>query len=130
MGPIRNYRHRSVLERAESVVMADGRKNNVGGARPGAGRKTKAQILGLAEMIDEAWPIPKQKEVIKKLAQDCLDDDFHIRQEARKLLLAYKFGKPTERHEHTGLNSEPIKVDVTHAIAKIYGDTDSNNSKA
>lgn len=75
--------------------MADGRKKN-GGARPGAGRKTKAEILGLAELIDEAWPTDEQKEVIKKLATDCNDKDFHIRQESRKLLLAYKFGKPKE----------------------------------
>lgn len=79
----------------------DGRKNN-GGARPGSGRKTKAEILGLAELIDASWPETKQKAVIKKLAKDCEDDDFHTRQESRKLLLAYKFGRPTERHEHTG----------------------------
>lgn len=78
------------------------RKNNHGGARPGAGRKTKAEILGLAELIDESWPAQKQKAVIKKLAEDCNSETFHERQEARKLLLAYKFGKPTERHEHSG----------------------------
>lgn len=87
--------------------MSDGRKHN-GGARPGAGRKTKAEILGLAELIDEAWPRAKQQAVIKKLAQDCTDDDFHTRHEARKLLLAYKFGKPTEKHEHTGAEGGPI----------------------
>jgi hypothetical protein len=108
--------------------MSDGRKNNIGGARPGAGRKTKAEILGLAAMIDESWPIAEQKKVIKKLAKDCMDDDFHIRQEARKLLLAYKFGKPTERHEHSGPNQEPIQVDITGAISKIYGDTESSSN--
>lgn len=90
----------------------DGIKKRRGGARPGAGRKTKAEILGLAEMIDEAWPIAKQKEVIKKLAKDCMDNDFHTRQEARKLLLAYKFGKPTERHEHSGLDGQILEVRV------------------
>lgn len=75
--------------------MVDGRKKN-GGARPGAGRKTTAEILGLAELIDEAWPSTKQKGVIKRLADDCNDKDFHVRQESRKLLLAYKFGKPKE----------------------------------
>ena len=88
--------------------MADGRKNN-GGARPGAGRKTKAEILGLAELIDSAWPTDKQKAVIKKLAQDCTDKDFHVRHEARKLLMAYKFGKPTEKHVHSGADGKAIE---------------------
>lgn len=88
--------------------MADGRQNN-GGARPGAGRKTKAEILGLADLIDSTWPETRQKAVIKKLAKDCEDDDFHTRHEARKLLLAYKFGKPTEKHEHSGKDGGPME---------------------
>lgn len=74
--------------------MADGRKNN-GGARKGAGRKTKAEELGLAELIDSVWSITKQKSVLRKLAADCNSQDFKERHEARKLLLAYKFGQPT-----------------------------------
>lgn len=89
----------------------DGRKNN-GGARPGAGRKTKAEILGLAELIDTAWPTADQKKVITKLAKDCNDPDFHIRQESRKLLLAYKFGRPTEKHEVAGKDGGPIETVV------------------
>ncbi len=86
--------------------MADKRKNN-GGARAGAGRKTKAEILGLAALLDECWSILEQKKVIKSLADDCLDNDFHIRQEARKLLLAYKFGKPKDSLDVTS-NGESI----------------------
>lgn len=66
-----------------------------GGKRPGAGRKSKAEELGLAELIDSVWSIPQQKNVLKKLAQDCNSKDFKERHEARKLLLAYKFGQPT-----------------------------------
>lgn len=73
-----------------------------GGKRAGAGRKTKAQELGLAEIIDSVWTIPKQKNVLKQLVNDCSSSDFHQRHEARKLLLSYKFGKPTERKEITG----------------------------
>ncbi len=86
--------------------MADGRKNN-GGTRKGAGRKTKAEILGLAELIDECWTIDEQKRCIKTLAEDSVDVDFHIRHEARKLLLAYKFGKPKDSLDVTS-NGESI----------------------
>jgi len=81
----------------------DGRKNNKGGARAGSGRKTKAEILGLAALIDASWPVADQQKVLTKLAQDCTDIDFHTRHEARKLLLAYKFGKPKETHELGGI---------------------------
>lgn len=81
--------------------------NGHGGARPGSGRKTTAEILGLAALIDGAWPETRQKAVIKKLAKDCEDDDFHIRHEARKLLLAYKFGKPKDSLDVTS-NGETL----------------------
>ena len=91
--------------------MADGRKKN-GGARPGAGRKSKAEILGLAALIDEAWPPTQQKKVIKKLAEDCNHHEFSVRHASRQLLLAYKFGKPTETHEITGRDGGPIETRV------------------
>lgn len=81
--------------------------NGHGGKRPGSGRRTKAEILGLAAMIDEAWPVDDQKSVLAKLAADCVDSDFHIRHEARKLLLAYKFGKPKESMDVTS-NGETL----------------------
>lgn len=87
--------------------MADGRKNN-GGKRPGSGRKSKAAELGLTELINSAWPPDDQKVVISKLATDCNDNDFHIRQESRKLLLAYKFGKPKEALDLNVLGSLEI----------------------
>lgn len=82
--------------------------NGHGGKRAGSGRKTKAEILGLAELIDEAWPPDDQKKVIVKLATDCNDKDFHVRQESRKLLLAYKFGKPKEALDLNVLGSLEI----------------------
>jgi hypothetical protein len=78
--------------------MADGRKKN-GGARTGAGRKTKAEILGLSELIDEAWPIADQKKVLQTLAKDAVSTDFATRHTSRQLLLAYKFGKPKESRD-------------------------------
>ena len=88
--------------------MADGRKNN-GGARSGAGRKTKAEILGLAELIDEAWPVEDQKNVLAIPAQDATAEDFSTRHQARQLLLAYKFGKPKDTIETKGTQTVVFK---------------------
>lgn len=93
--------------------------NNHGGARPGAGRKTKAEILGLAELIDEAWPPADQKKVIRKLSRDALSSTPAICHPARTLLLAYKFGKPTERHEVTGAGGDALEMALRVIKPKI-----------
>jgi hypothetical protein len=88
-----------------------------GGKRENAGRKTKAEELGLAGLIDSVWSVAKQKKVLKKLAQDCESDDFHQRHEARKLLLAYKFGKPTEKHDVTS-GGEKLNTNFTINVVR------------
>jgi hypothetical protein len=88
--------------------MKDGRKSN-GGKRQGAGRKSKAAELGLAELIDSVWSIQDQKKVFKQLADDCSDIDFHVRHESRKLLFSYKFGKPKESMDVTS-NGETVQT--------------------
>ena len=96
-----------------------------GGKRENAGRKTKAEELGLAALIDSVWSIPKQKKVLKLLAEDAESLDFNQRHEARKLLLAYKFGKPTEKHELTGKDGGAIVSE--HRIIKPKSN-DSNET--
>lgn len=71
-------------------------KNGHGGTRPGAGRKTKAEELGFKKLLDECFTVADQKKVLRRLAKDSTDDDFHTRHESRKLLLAYAYGKPRE----------------------------------
>ncbi len=71
-------------------------KDNRGGKRQGAGRKTKADELGLIGLLNSVWTLSDQKKTLKKLAEDCSHNDFHIRQESRKLLMAYRYGKPKE----------------------------------
>lgn len=100
--------------------MADGRKNN-GGPRPNAGPKTKAEILGLAALIDSVWSIAAQKRVFKKLADDCQSTEFSVRHEARKLLLAYKFGKPKESlslENPDGTNLLPTVINLNFTDSK------------
>jgi hypothetical protein len=70
-----------------------------GGKRQGAGRKSKAEELGLQKLLDKCWTQAERRACIKKLAQDAKSKDFKERSESRKLLLAYAFGKPKERHD-------------------------------
>ena len=89
-----------------------------GGKREGSGRKSKAQELGLSALIDEVCNIEQQKEIIRKLAEDSLSDDFFQRSESRKLLLAYKFGKPPQNVNIGNQNDQPVKVVVEYVTKK------------
>lgn len=83
-----------------------------GGARAGSGRKTKAEILGLAEMLSSCisqedemamWKMVKDEAISKKNIG------------AAQFYIAYKYGKPTET-----INQ---KSDITQVI-KLIDDTE------
>lgn len=42
---------------------------------------------------------------------------------AARLFLSYAYGRPKERMELTGADNGAINVDITHQLAKIYGNT-------
>lgn len=69
-----------------------------GGARPGAGRKSKAAEFGLATLIDSVWKIKDQKKALGKIVERANRGDM----EATKLLLAYKYGKPAGEVKNVG----------------------------
>lgn len=100
--------------------MADGRKNN-GGARPNSGRKSKAEELGLATLIDSRLSEEKWGKVIDNLYNFAVSSNAKAAVGATSLLLAYKFGKPTERHEHSNPDGSPLLAPVADALTKIYG---------
>lgn len=77
-----------------------GARPNTGGARPGAGRKSKAEEFGLREILDSAWKLTDRHKVIQKLTELSLGGDT----KAAALLLAYAYGKP----------HETIQATVTH----------------
>lgn len=93
--------------------MADGRKKN-GGARNGAGRKSKAEEMELQSLLDRCWTQAARESCITKLAKDANSRLFTVRHEARKLLMAYTFGKPVEHKKVTGDSEQPIKVLVEY----------------
>lgn len=69
-----------------------------GGRRPGAGRKSKAEELGLRRLLDRCWTGDDRVKCVKALAKKAGGGDM----EATKLLFAYAFGKPKESQELKG----------------------------
>jgi len=67
--------------------------NKHGGHREGAGRKSKAEELGLIALIDEVVTQKDRTAIIKKLADKAKEGSFnHI-----QLFMYYYYGKPTEQ---------------------------------
>ncbi len=69
-----------------------GARPNTGGRRPGAGRKSKAEEMGLAALLDNCWPVSDRKHVIRTLHLAAKNGNAR----AAALLLAYTYGKPHE----------------------------------
>lgn len=86
-----------------------------------AGRKSKAEEMGLKALLDKCWSPQARAKCIKKLAEDCESSEFQVRNESRKLLMAYTFGKPTEKHEVSNPDGSPLLAPVADALTKIYG---------
>lgn len=94
------------------------------GVKGKSGRKTKAEELGLVALLDQCFNQAARERCISQLAKDCNSKDFHERNESRKLLLAYTFGKPTEKHEHTGEGGDAIEIVINHVKRDPQADTD------
>lgn len=71
-----------------------------------SGRKSKAEEMGLTQLLDTCWPLSDREKTIKRLA----DLASRGNMQAITLLLAYAYGKPKERHEITGENGGAIVV--------------------
>lgn len=74
-----------------------GARPNTGGKRPGSGRKSKAEEMGLRELLDSAWKIADRRKVIDRLAELAGEGDV----KAATLLMAYAYGKPHETIQAT-----------------------------
>ena len=72
-----------------------GVKEKSGGPRLGAGRPPKPKKDELHKLIDSVWKPEDQKNFFAQLARRANLGNM----EAGKLLMAYRFGKPTERRE-------------------------------
>lgn len=73
-----------------------------GGLRPNSGRKSRAEEVRLAEMMDE---VADPKTVIQKLWDIATKGDI----QALKLWASYRFGMPKQSIDHT-TNGESINI--------------------
>lgn len=89
----------------------------VGGKKGRSGRKSKAEELGLAQLLDRCWKVPEREKVIRALHSKALEGN----EKAAALLLAYAYGKPTERFEHSNPDGTPLLSPIAEALTKIYG---------
>jgi hypothetical protein len=89
-----------------------------GGKRAGAGRPPKSNEEELQDLLKKGWSKKQRLEAIKKAAHRASLGDL----EALKLLMAYTFGKPKEKHEHSGPDGGSIPVAITGTIDRFYGD--------
>lgn len=92
-------------------------RSGSGGVRRNAGRKSKAEELGLAALLEECWTQDDRKDCITQLASKASDGDM----ESIKLLMAYAYGKPVDRKEIGGKDGAPIEISIVSSIDKIYG---------
>lgn len=100
-----------------------GQSGNPGG-RPSPARQQ------LEALLDECFPLAKRRKVIRLLVEDATSDDYERRKDARPLLLAYAYGKPTERKELSGPGGAPIPVEAYEygaAVAAIAAGSDEDS---
>lgn len=86
-----------------------------GGKRPNSGRKSKAEEMGLASLLEESFTFEDRKLVIENLSMIAKGGDPKAAVSAASLLLGYTYGKPTEKHEHGGSGGGPIVLKVEYA---------------
>lgn len=77
-----------------------------------SGRKSRADELGLQSLLDRAWPESKRIKFFSELAKLAETPRTPQGMEAGKLLAAYTYGKPTEKHELTGANGGAVVFKV------------------
>jgi hypothetical protein len=99
------------------MAVLDGRRNNKGGARPGAGAPTKAARSGLQAALDTCFSQTEREQVLQNLVAQALDSNPKVSLPAITLLFAYVYGRPTEHREMTGHEGEPLEIRVVYADA-------------
>jgi hypothetical protein len=66
--------------------------------------------MGLAHLLEKAWPMPQRVKVLNAMYKQALKGNV----QAASLLLAYGYGKPAEKHEHGGEGGGPIILKVVY----------------
>jgi hypothetical protein len=85
-----------------------------GGYRPGGGRKSKAEELGIANLIEDVIGDAGKKAIVKKLYDMAIKGSFPHHQ----LLMYYTFGKPTDKIQISGDMDNPLTYLTPVAFVK------------
>lgn len=85
-----------------------------GGQRGRSGRKSRAEELGLQSLLDSAFGVKDRRAVLENLTQIAKGSDAKAAVSAATLLFGYAYGKPTEKHVHSGVNDGPIRLNVVY----------------
>lgn len=103
-----------------------GVKGNSGGKKGRSGRKSKAEEMGLATLLNKCWTRADREACIRALARNAKTPQSSDFMDAAKLLMAYMFGKPKEQVEHINPDGTPLLQPVANALVKIYGPAKPN----
>lgn len=79
-----------------------------------AGRKSKAEEMGLKALLDKVVSPAARANVIKRLLKLTEADDPKVVIEAIKLLLAYLYGTPKQSVELSGNKHSPIVIEYVN----------------
>lgn len=66
-------------------------------------------------LLDKCWTKRQREECITALAEKAAGGEM----EATKLLMAYTFGRPKERHEHSGPDGGALRIEVVYADGAV-----------
>lgn len=97
----------------------------VGGKKGRSGRKSKAEEMGLSNLLDRVWKTKDREAVIQALNVKALEGN----EKAAALLLSYAYGKPTERIEHANPDGSPLLSPMAEALTKVYGASSPTNNE-
>lgn len=76
-----------------------------GGRREGAGRKSKAEEMGLPRLIEECIGEEGKRALVLAIKKKAMSGSY----KHQELLMAYIYGKPTDHIDHTS-GGEAIKT--------------------
>jgi hypothetical protein len=99
------------LESNQKLMPKGGVKGNSGGKKGRSGPPSKAKILGLKELLDEAWPYERRYAFFETLV--AMGEQRNM--EAIKLLMAYAFGKPSETVNLQSVEAITVSVKYVNA---------------
>ena len=95
-----------------------------GGSRPGAGRKTNAQIAQVRKLMDDVVTDEKWKAIFNRMAEIAVGDDPRAAVQAANFLARYRWGVPAEQEPE-----EPEVVPIKY-IEVNYADMDGEHDDA